>query len=210
MKKSTGMSNLDIIRSYVAGERPFIQVGYDDNLENSKRKDGEEWIDSLGRSWKYQNGYKVRISKKGTIINEKRCEACDADTRWGNYLDDRVWPKTGLCYDCFTDRETKYKIAGVWDVYNKLRDLRNEKTAIVDLKTNFSEAKVYCEKHTGDDVTFQEEDGSIEKWIGKENFSDILNQINEDIEIIDKRLLTIDSEIDELQTKWDNYEQTLK
>lgn len=208
MKKSSGMSNLDIVRSYVAGERPFIQVGYDDNLENANRKDGEEWIDSLGRSWKYQHGYKVRISKKSKIVNEKRCTECNADTRWGNYLDDRVWPKTGLCYDCFTERETKYKIAGVWDIYNKLRDLKNEKTAILDLKTNFSEAKDYCENHTGDDVAFQEEDGTIEKWIGKEDFTDILKQINEDLDIINKRLSVIDEEIEELEIKWDNYEKT--
>lgn len=28
------------------------------------------------------------------------------DVRWGNYLDDRVWPKTGYCYDCFINFQT--------------------------------------------------------------------------------------------------------
>jgi hypothetical protein len=200
MKRASGMSNLDIIKSYVSGERPFIQVGYDENLENSKRKDGEEWTDTLGRKWIFKNGYKSRVSKKGSIINEKRCSACDADTRWGNYLDDRVWPKTGLCYDCFTEDQTRRKINGTYDSVEKLRNLKNTKSMILDMKLQFEEAKEYCEKHTGDTVSFLEEDGSKEDWIGNEDYSEILKNINDDLEMVYDRLKNIDLDIKECES----------
>jgi hypothetical protein len=40
MKKASGKSNLSIVRNYLNGERPFIQVGYDENiaLQNRKRR----------------------------------------------------------------------------------------------------------------------------------------------------------------------------
>ncbi len=46
IKLKTGKSNLDIVKSYVSGERAFIQVGYDSNTELLNRKEGEEWEDS--------------------------------------------------------------------------------------------------------------------------------------------------------------------
>ena len=51
MKRASGKSNLDIVKDYVEGNRPFVQVGYDPNLNNSKRKEGEEWEDGQGNKW---------------------------------------------------------------------------------------------------------------------------------------------------------------
>jgi hypothetical protein len=85
------------------GVRPFVQVGYDSNLENSTRKEGEEWEDSQGRKWVWKNSSKRRVSKRATLVLEQRCTCCNMDVRWGSYLDDRVWPKTQMCYDCFTN-----------------------------------------------------------------------------------------------------------
>lgn len=206
MKKSSGMSNLDMIQSYVNGERPFVQIGYDSNLENTKRKNGEQWVDSLGKKWEFKNGYKKRISNTGTIINEKRCKECNADTRWGDYLDDQVWPKTGFCYECYTDERTKLKIKGTWELTEKLRDLKNTKSMITDMKLQFEEAKEYCEKNSGADVKFLEEDGSEEKWIGKEDFSEILKNINDDLQMVYDRLETIDRDIEDCELKIKNHE----
>jgi len=203
MKKTAGKSNLSIIKDYVNGERPFIQVGYDPSLESSDRKEGEEWEDSLGRRWVMKNGYKKRLPKKATIINEKRCTCCNMDTRWGNYLDDRVWPKTGLCYDCFIDNETKLRIKGVWEDYNKLRELKNVKAYLVDHKQKFEEAKKWCEDHKDDPVTFMEEDGSTETWEGKQDYTKILEDVTDDLKKVNERLSNIDDEILELTKKCD-------
>ena len=56
MKKASGKSNLGIVKDYLEGNRPFVQVGYDSNLENNKRKEGDQWEDSQGRKWIWKNG----------------------------------------------------------------------------------------------------------------------------------------------------------
>jgi len=68
MKKASGKSNLSIVRDYMDGNRPFIQVGYDPNLNNNKRKEGEIWEDSQGSKWIWKNGSKIKVPKIAKII----------------------------------------------------------------------------------------------------------------------------------------------
>jgi hypothetical protein len=56
MKK--GKSNIDIVKDYLAGERPFIQIGYSGE---SYHKEGEIWVDNKGVQWKKENGKAVRL-----------------------------------------------------------------------------------------------------------------------------------------------------
>lgn len=203
MKKTSGKSNLSIIKDYVNGERPFIQVSFE-GTDIADRKEGEEWEDSLGRRWTKKDGYKKRLPKKSTIVNEKRCKHCNMDVRWGNYLDDRVWPKSGLCYDCFIDHETKFRIKGVWTEFNKLRELRNEKSFLLDYKSKFEETKKWCEEHKDDAVTFLEEDGSKETWDGKMDYTKILEDVNGDLKMANDRLEIIDEEINKLLEIYEN------
>lgn len=201
MKKSSNKSNISIVRDYYEGNRPFIQVGYDAKLDDINRKEGEEWEDSQGHRWKKENGYRKRISKHAKIVIEKRCKCCNKDTRWGNYLDDRVWPKTSLCYNCFVERETKMKIAGVYEDFDKLRELKNVKSFLLDTKQKLEEAKEFCKKNQGEPIKFFEEDGTIERWHGVEDYSKLLENINLDLKTLNVRLETIDSEIDEKKEK---------
>ena len=204
IKLKTGKSNLDIVRSYLNGEKAFVQVGYDANLENNKRKEGDEWEDSQGRKWIWKNGNKRRISKRATIINEQRCKCCNMDVRWGNYLDDRVWPKTGYCYDCFIDFQTNLKLIGMFEVYNELQDLKNERGILEDYKKKFEESKKFCEENKDKDVTFLEEDGSFEKWDGNIDYNKIFEDLTKDIGVIDVRLEELNLKIKEYEEKYES------
>lgn len=205
MKRASGKSNLSIVQDYVEGNRPFVQLGYDPNLENAKRKEGEQWEDAYGNKWIMKNGYKKRMPKKATIINEQRCKSCNADIRFGNYLDDQVWPKTHLCYDCFIEEETNLKIMGIWHEFNELRDIRNEKSMLNDIKQKFEETKAWCEQHKeGRPVTFIEDDGTTEVWEGKEDYSKIYNDVTADLNVIYERLTVIDNRIKELEAIYES------
>jgi hypothetical protein len=204
MKKASGKSNLSIVKDYLSGERPFVQVGYDANLENNKRKEGDEWEDSQGRKWIWKNGSKRRISKRATIINEQRCKCCNMDVRWGNYLDDRVWPKTGYCYDCFIDFQTNLKLIGMFEVYNELQDLKNERGILEDYKKKFEESKKFCKENKDKDVTFLEEDGSFEKWDGNIDYNKIFEDLTKDIGVIDVRLEELNLKIKEYEEKYES------
>lgn len=204
IKLKTGKSNLDIVKSYLNGEKAFVQVGYDPNLSNSTRKEGEEWEDSQGRKWIWKNGVKRRVPKKAKIINEQRCKGCNMDVRWGNYLDDRVWPKTGMCYDCYTKFQTDLKLMGMFEVYNELQDLRNERGVLEDYKKKFEESKQFCEENKDKPVTFLEEDGSFEKWDGNIDYNKILEDLNKDLDVVYKRLDELNVKIKEYEEKYES------
>jgi hypothetical protein len=204
MKKASGKSNLSIVKDYLSGERPFVQVGYDANLENNKRKEGEEWEDSQGRKWVWKNGSKRRISKRATIINQQRCKCCKMDVRWGNYLDDRVWPKTGYCYDCFINFQTELKMMGMFEVYNELQDLKNERSILEDYKRKFEESQIFCQQNQGKPVEFLEEDGSFERWEGVQDYTKILEDVTNDLVKINVGLAEINVKIKEYEEKYES------
>ena len=204
MKKASGKSNLSIVKDYLSGERPFVQVGYDANLENNKRKEGEEWEDGQGRKWVWKNGSKRRVSKRATIINEQRCKKCNMDVRWGNYLDDRVWPKTGYCYDCFINFQTELKMMGMFEVYNELQDLKNERSILEDYKRKFEESQTFCQKNQGKPVEFLEEDGSFERWEGVQDYTKILEDVTNDLVKINVGLAEINVKIKEYEEKYES------
>lgn len=204
MKKASGKSNLSIVKDYLSGERPFTTVGYDPNLENSKRKEGEQWEDSQGRKWVWKNGSKRRVPKRATIINEQRCKKCNMDVRWGNYLDDRVWPKTSYCYDCFVNFQTELKMMGMFEVYNELQDLKNERSILEDYKKKFEESQKFCEENQNKPVEFLEEDGSFERWEGVQDYTKILEDVTKDLVKINEGLADINAKIKDYEEKYES------
>ncbi len=204
MKKASGKSNLGIVKDYLEGNRPFVQVGYDANLENNKRKEGEQWEDGQGRKWVWKNGSKRRVPKRATIINEQRCKKCNMDVRWGNYLDDRVWPKTGYCYDCFVNFQTELKMMGMFEVYNELQDLKNERSILEDYKKKFEESQKFCQENQGKPVEFLEEDGSFERWEGVQDYTKILEDVTKDLVKINEGLDEINAKIKDYEEKYES------
>lgn len=164
MKHAQGKSNIDIVRGYLSGERPFTQVGWAEDL--SKRKEGEQWVDARGRHWVKRSGYKKRINKPGKVDVETtrlRCSMCERDMKWGNYLDDKIYRKTERCYDCNISFEAKLKLEGKFDNYEKEKIFKNQKGFCLDLKSKLEETIHYLENST-DDIEYINEDGSREKW----------------------------------------------
>jgi hypothetical protein len=164
MKHAQGKSNIDIVRGYLSGDRPFTTVGWTDDL--SKRKEGEKWVDSKGRHWVKSRGYKKRINNPGKVSSETArmlCSMCERDMKWGNYLDDKIFPKTGRCYDCNSVFESKLKVDGKFADYEKIKVLKNQLGFCVDFKSKLEETIHHLETST-DDIVYLNEDGSKEVW----------------------------------------------
>ena len=88
MKHCANKSNLAIVRDYLNGERPFIQVGYRAEDKYIIRKEGEEWTDINGKQWKETKTGELT----GYIPPELQMEA----------------NKHGLLIECALYREGKY------------------------------------------------------------------------------------------------------
>jgi hypothetical protein len=199
MKRATGKSNLDIVRDYVDGNRPFIQVGYDPNLNNSKRKEGEEWEDGQGNKWVWKNGSKIKVSKFGQIKIDQRCSICNADMKFGNYLDDRFYPKTGKCYDCSISFDSKLKSLGVYADYEKYKIYNNMLSEMKDFKSNLVSSIEYLEKNPDEKLQFFNDDGSQEFWTDDTpQIQKVLSDLKKDLKDIEDNIAKANEELTKL------------
>jgi hypothetical protein len=198
MKRTSGKSNLSIIRDYVNGERPFTQVSLMGSYELAEKKEGEEWVDLNGKRWKKVNGVKSPVQQKATIINEERCMFCNTDVRWGNRYDRQVWPKTRKCYDCFIEFETTLKSEGVYNNFIRHRDIINLQSTLIDFKSKLTETVEWCKSDNNKNLNFFNDDGTAEVEVWKDN-TGILDKVKTDAEndlkLTNDRLTDIEKEL---------------
>jgi len=207
MKKASGKSNLSIVRDYLSGERPFIQVGYDENVALQSRKEGEEWEDSNGIKWIKKNGYKHRVSKKAQYVFEQRCTICNADMKWGNRLDQKIYPKTQRCYECNIEFEGILRSRGVYNDYEKFKLINNELSIMKDFKSKVVDSINYLENYTPQtkNPQFFNEDGSNEIWVDDTDRREIvLKDLQSDLEKVNNVISLAENELNKL-----NYNATL-
>ena len=207
MKKATGKSNLDIVRDYMSGTRPFVQVGYDASIAIQSKKEGEEWEESDGSKWIKKNGYKHRVSKKAQYVFEQRCTVCNADMKWGNYLDQKIYPKTQRCYECNIEFEGVLRSRGIYNDYEKFKMINNELSMMKDFKSKVVDSINYLENYTPQtkDPQFFNEDGSNEIWVDDTDRREVvLTDLRADLEKVNSGIALAESELDKL-----NYNVTL-
>lgn len=201
MKKASGKSNLSIIKDYLEGNRPFTQISMAGIEDLSSINEGQEWEDASGKRWKKINGRKVAINKSATILNEERCIICNNDVRWGTRHDKQVWPKTRKCYDCFIEFETKLKTKGLYNSYQRNRDLLNLNGVLIELKNKLNETINWCNNPESKKLNYFNDDGTsdIETW---KDDTDSINKIKsdaiKDLSLVNDRLNDIDKELKEL------------
>ena len=200
MRKAQGKSNLAIVKDYVEGNRPFIQVGYDSNLNNSKRKEGEEWEDAQGNKWIWKNGTKRKVSKTARIEYERKCSICNSDMKFGNYLDERFFPKTGKCYDCAITFDSKIKYLGKFEEYERYKFYNNVLSEMRDFKKNISDSIEYLEKNPNQKVQFFNDDGSQEFWTDDtNNVEKVLTDLKKDLEDVNYNINKANEELSKLK-----------
>lgn len=199
MKKASGKSNLAIVKDYVEGNRPFIQVGYDPNLNNSKRKEGEEWEDAQGNKWIWKNGTKRKVPKASRIQYERKCSICNADMKFGNYLDERFFPKTGKCYDCTITFDSKIKYLGVFEEYSNYKFYNNLLSEMRDFKKNIEESIDYLEKNPNQKLQFFNDDGSQEFWTDDtDKIGKMLTDLKKDLDDVNYNINKANEELAKL------------
>ena len=108
MKRAQNKSNLSIVQNYLDGARPFSQVGYMP-LPEKKHKDGDTWKDRDGKEWIQMGASKISKTLHETRESTRQlCSSCKKDIYWaGNSYDEKFFIKTGKCYDCVVEEETK-------------------------------------------------------------------------------------------------------
>jgi len=169
IKLHKSMGNIEVIKKWQKGEKTEIKVSNHIAEKDKFRKEGEEWIDHNDIKYRKENGKIVKLTKtQGDIIREaignKICK-CKLNIKWGTKRDEYFFNRTGLCENCLIDYETKLRIVGAWDVYEKyklssyalgdLKDSKEKLKEIVEYFTNDNgDVKLPCEDGVGYDAVW--------------------------------------------------------
>ena len=110
------MSNIEKIQKMVKGiyNRP-IQTGYEGKTVQ-QRKEGEEWTDARGRSWKIEDGKRKQITK----VPPRGFDKCnDCSKLILKTIDQDTYNRMQRCYHCQIDFECVLKEKGEWEDWVK-------------------------------------------------------------------------------------------
>ena len=95
-------------------DRP-IQVGYKSKTD-LQRKEGEEWTDARGRSWKIENGKRKQITK----IPPRGFDKCnDCEKLILKDIDQNTYNRMQRCYHCQLEFEADLSRKGEWQNWMK-------------------------------------------------------------------------------------------
>lgn len=159
--------NIDIVRDYLSGERPVIQVGYTGDINKYIiRKEGEKWTDSDGKEWIQTKDGPQTVTRVMDIIREEvgieKCETCGCEIRWRGRLDRKMYNKTKKCFDCVVEEETTLRIKGQYKLYETKKLIENELSYLEDVRKYLKESKEYLETH--EKLTYVNANGLVEEW----------------------------------------------
>jgi len=192
MKKYNGKSNIDILKDYVAGVRPFIQVGFVGDAKKH-RSNGEKWTDTKGIEWERKDGKNVRLTKtQGEFIREliaQKCK-CGQDIKWGTNSDRKLFNRTGLCTNCLIDYETKLRILGIYPHYELYKLSSYELGILNDIKTKLLDVIKFFTNDSGDVEVICNSEGFIERW-RTTNKDEILDSARKDLKMAEDKISEI-------------------
>jgi len=159
-------SNIEIVRDYMAGVRPFIQVGYT-GKKYKKRVVGEHWTDKSGQEWEQKVSGPQKVNRVANIVRSaigvQKCK-CGQDIKWGSKADRLFYVRTGLCEGCLIDYETKLRILGIYNNYETYKLASNELGATKDLRDKIQETITYFESGDADMTMICNSEGFTERW----------------------------------------------
>jgi len=128
-------TNIDIIRDYVDGNRPVIQLGYAPT--DKKRKVGDKWKDNKGITWLQKENYRVRVNEQADLIRKltkKFCKTCQTEINtFASRLDHKLYDMTGNCSDCQIKAETQMRIDGTYKLYEQKKVILNQLSYLEDI-----------------------------------------------------------------------------
>jgi len=192
----------ETIKQVLDGEQPFIQVGYD--KKPIKRKEGEEWTDAKGKTWKMDGGVIVSVNKQMDSIRgllKRICPGCGQDMDFTyDKLDHKVFPKTGKCYNCLEADEMVLRCTGKWEEYEKMKVLKYKRAALEEFREKVLEAIDFLKNDTG---KMQEvmSNGDIVTFTGKSNPQWLIDaerdfvKVNEELEKMNEEITKFATEL---------------
>ncbi len=163
LQKSFKETDISRIRNIIEGrygEKTKTQVGFTQNKQ--EHKEGDIWQENE-KTWTIKNGLKQTVTKLDSIKELTRfplkCPCCSKAMKPNTY-NKKMYSIHGKCFDCVLEMETKLKIEGKFEEYEKNLLNQNRTSHLDEFDNTLDE---YSKSINEQFIT---EDGTIEKWLG--------------------------------------------
>lgn len=163
LQKSFKESDLSRIRNIIAGkygEKTKTQVGFE--KQQKEYKEGDIWEENE-KTWTIKNGIKQTVTKldsiKQLIKFPLKCPCCSKAMKPNQY-NKKMYSIHGKCFDCVLEMETKLKLEGKFEEYEKTLLNQNRLSHLDEFENALNE---YA-KSTNE--SFLTENGDKERWVG--------------------------------------------
>lgn len=191
--------NIDIVRDYLNGERPVIQVGYEAEDKYVVRQVGDKWTDADGKEWEQTPAGPQTVNRILDIVRAEmnlKCSKCSCEIRWRSANEQKMHAKTGMCLDCLVEEETLMRARGQYKNYEKKKLLQNELAHYKDLKKHLEDSKTYLEEHKV--FTFVNSNGLVEEW-GNDAADDVRKSLKKDYTRCLKEITRAEKELKQVE-----------
>ena len=160
-----------------AGDKTGVQVGY--NADYIERKEGDIW-EERGKKWTIKNGIKQTVTRfdniKKKIFTPITCPNCNKPMSKGR-IDKYMFSIHQKCSDCVFDYETKLKVRGEYQEYERniikqgvVYHIKEMENVLLELLMGQSGEQYVTEA------------GDIEEWKGKSLNNQFVKDIQEYIQ----------------------------
>lgn len=184
------LKNVETVKKMLAGEH-FTQTKKSIYFSGDKkidRKLGERWTDDDGVEWEQKDGYKINIPRFQEIRDmleiPSTCPVCKRPMK--KRLDKKYYNMHKKCMDCVIEYETKLRIEGKYEEYEKQRVKENALAWLADAEKE----KEYLKRMFSKPIEYTNSDGTIEKWGSNINSEEISKKIDEDFKKIKEEILS--------------------
>ena len=143
-------------------DKTVTQAGY--TKQHIEYKEGDVW-EQDGKQWTIKNGLKQTITRldsiKKSMLIPLICPNCSKSMK-NDILNKKMWPIHKMCFDCVITMETKLKLEGKFEEYERNMVKSGIETYIKELE----EALLELSLSTSDDESIVTESGDVEHWVG--------------------------------------------
>lgn len=162
LQKQFKEADISRIRNIIEGrygEKTKTQVGFSQKKE--EHKEGDIWEENE-KTWVIKNGIKQNITKldsiKELIKFPLKCPCCSKAMKPNQY-NKKMYAIHGKCFDCVLEMETKLKLEGKFEEYEKQLLNQNRLSHLDEFETAINE---YVKSTSESFIT---EDGKKERWL---------------------------------------------
>lgn len=152
-----------------------IQAGYSN--KKVQHTEGDVWEEN-GKTWTIHNGIKQTVTKhdmlKAMVEFPLTCPECGKPMK-NHALNKKMYSIHKMCSDCVVEMETKLRIEGKFQDYEKNLLNANKNTSADDAEQMFED---FINNPTSTYVT---EDGTIESWTGGDISPELIKIVKDNI-----------------------------